>query len=294
MAEWLGRGLQNLSHRFDSGRRLQFSCPNLTNLQIIARMRGVSQNSGRFSFSPAFSAGSMENRIQAGFLPARVLPLRNEKLSAYTQQTLVLPRNVWFTPEAVILDALISLAKLFFLWKNILKAAPGIAFRAAVLMLLIFLAIGAKNQPNTVVAGSLSVPIDKPVDLKISAKITAGKAPKLVWPVPKTYISSSFSYNHQGIDLPTAYGTPVGSFTTGKVVFAGWDGGFGKAVVIRHENGLTSRYAHLSSINVGQGEKVYVGNIVGRVGTTGVTTGSHLHFEIHTQNGGVNPLNVLP
>lgn len=236
----------------------------------------------------------MENRVQAGFLPARALPLRNEKLSAYTQQTLALPRNVWFTPEAVILDALISLAKLFFLWKNILKAAPGIAFRTAVLMLLIFLAIGAKNQPNTVVAGSSTVPIDKPADLKISGEITAGKAPKLVWPVPKTYISSGFSHHHQGIDLPTTYGTPVGSFAAGKVVFAGWDGGFGKAVVIRHENGLTSRYAHLSSINVEQGEKVYVGNIVGSVGTTGVTTGSHLHFEIHNQNGAVNPLNVLP
>ncbi len=236
----------------------------------------------------------MEKRVQAGFLPARALPLRNEKLSAYTQQTLALPRNVWFTPEAVILDALISLAKLFFIWKNILKAAPSIAFRTAVLMLLIFLAIGAKNQPNTIVAGTSAVPIDKPTDLKISAEITAGKAPKLVWPVPKTYISSDFSYLHQGIDLPTAYDTPVGSFTAGEVSFAGWDGGFGKAVVIRHKDGLTSRYAHLSSINVKRGQKVYVGNIVGSVGTTGVTTGPHLHFEIHKATGAVNPLNILP
>ena len=236
----------------------------------------------------------MEKRIQAGFLPARALPLRSEKLSAYTQQALALPRNVWFTPEAVILDALISVAKLIFLWKNILRAAPGVAFRTAVLMLLIFLAVGAKSQPGTIVAGSSTVPIEKSVDLKISTKVTANKVPKLVWPVPKTYVSSSFSYFHQGIDIPIAYGTPVGSFSAGKVTFAGWDGGFGKAVVIRHKNGLTSRYAHLSSISVKNGQKVYVGNIVGSVGTTGYTTGSHLHFEVHKATGAVNPLNILP
>jgi murein DD-endopeptidase MepM/ murein hydrolase activator NlpD len=235
----------------------------------------------------------MEKRVQVGFLPTRALPLRSGKLFI-SSHTLALPHHVGFAPEAVIHDTLVSTAKLLFVWRSVLRNGPAFVLRTVILMLLIFLAIGAKQTPSTLVAGSSISPIEKPTDLQIATKITAGKAPKLVWPVPKTYISSHFSYFHQGIDIPTPYGSPVRSFTSGKVIFAGWDGGFGKAIVIRHKNGLISRYAHLSDIHVQNGEKIYVGNIVGSIGTTGIATGSHLHFEIHSGSGSLNPLTVLP
>jgi murein DD-endopeptidase MepM/ murein hydrolase activator NlpD len=98
---------------------------------------------------------------------------------------------------------------------------------------------------------------------------------------------------HDGVDIASPYGTPVGAACDGVVSAAGWMGGFGNAVIVEHRNGFRTLYGHLSVISVRQGQQVRAGNFIGRVGSTGWSTGPHLHFTL-TQNGRyINPLQVL-
>jgi len=96
---------------------------------------------------------------------------------------------------------------------------------------------------------------------------------------------------HNGIDIPMKVGTPVYPSRSGTVVFAGWLGGYGYVVDVKHSDGYITRYGHLSKIGVEKGAKVQKGrSLLGRVGSTGTSTGPHLHFEILTNTGrSVNP-----
>ncbi|MEW5822558.1 MAG: M23 family metallopeptidase [Cyanobacteriota bacterium] len=98
---------------------------------------------------------------------------------------------------------------------------------------------------------------------------------------------------HNGIDIAAGAGTRVNSMKQGKVVFAGKQGGYGNLVIIDHGNGLTTRYAHLSSINVRVGDTIAAGQHIGGVGTTGNSTGNHLHFEVRENGKAVNPRNYI-
>ena len=80
---------------------------------------------------------------------------------------------------------------------------------------------------------------------------------------------------------------------TGTVSFVGWQNGYGQLVVIDHGGGLTTRYGHLSQIEVAQGESVTRGELVGKVGSTGRSTGPHLHYEVRINDEPVNPLQYL-
>jgi len=99
--------------------------------------------------------------------------------------------------------------------------------------------------------------------------------------------------HHDGIDISQPAGTPVKPISSGVVTFAGNKGGYGMMVEIAHDNGLTSRYAHLSSLAVQAGEQISPEQIVGQVGQTGLATGPHLHLEILRQNTPIDPLTVL-
>ncbi|MGC8798448.1 MAG: peptidoglycan DD-metalloendopeptidase family protein [candidate division WOR-3 bacterium] len=101
---------------------------------------------------------------------------------------------------------------------------------------------------------------------------------------------------HQGVDYVAPRGTPVSAIADGVVTMAGWNGGYGKMVEIRHSGGLTSRYGHLSGYGPGikVGRSVRQGATVGYVGATGLATGPHLHFEIRKDGKPVNPLKVIP
>lgn len=99
---------------------------------------------------------------------------------------------------------------------------------------------------------------------------------------------------HTGIDIANKYGTPITPFAKGKVIYAGeisW--GFGKHIVIDNGNNVTSIYAHLSEIDVSVGEMVSPGDIIGKEGDTGWTTGPHLHFQINVYGIPVNPRTFL-
>ncbi len=120
-----------------------------------------------------------------------------------------------------------------------------------------------------------------------------------IWPTTLHYLSGytySPATNHFGIDIAGKLGYPVYAVDNGVVVYAGWnDWGYGYVVVIDHGNGWQSLYAHLSQIYVGCGQAVYQGDMIAAIGSTGNSSGPHLHFELrHEQYGKVNPLNFLP
>ncbi len=97
---------------------------------------------------------------------------------------------------------------------------------------------------------------------------------------------------HHGVDYAAPYGFPVYSVADGRVVYAGWMGGYGKVVIVKHGNGFETRYAHLSKILVGRGYHVMQGQTVGLVGSTGLSTGPHLHFEVRKNGEIINPLTI--
>lgn len=110
------------------------------------------------------------------------------------------------------------------------------------------------------------------------------------------YVSSQFGYRtfdnsfHDGIDYAANFGTPVYSAMSGKVIFAGWDNtGYGNYVVVEHANGYVTGYAHLAEIVVSKGDTVEAGQCVGAVGSTGYSTGNHLHFSIRVNGEFTNP-----
>jgi murein DD-endopeptidase MepM/ murein hydrolase activator NlpD len=100
--------------------------------------------------------------------------------------------------------------------------------------------------------------------------------------------------NHPGIDLAAATGTGVAAAAGGTVVHAGPAGTYGNLVTVRHENGFETRYAHLSAVDVSVGDVVEAGQDIGKVGTTGHSTGPHLHFEVRQDGRPVDPSPLLP
>ena len=98
---------------------------------------------------------------------------------------------------------------------------------------------------------------------------------------------------HEGIDLGAAYGTPIAAAAAGTVIYAGWLGGYGNLDVIDHGGGLSTAYGHQSRISVSVGEQVAQGQIIGDVGSTGHSTGPHLHFEVRVNGQAVDPLGYL-
>ena len=116
------------------------------------------------------------------------------------------------------------------------------------------------------------------------------------WPVGNHYLSGfGFSSYHLGVDLAAAVGTPVFAADSGTVVYAGWnDSGYGNLVAIDHNNGYKTIYAHLSSISVACGSNISSGQMVGLSGSTGKSTGGHLHFEIRYYSQYINPFQILP
>ena len=98
---------------------------------------------------------------------------------------------------------------------------------------------------------------------------------------------------HTGIDISATIGTPVHASGDGIVLHAGWNGGYGRCVIIDHGNNYQTWYAHLSRMDVIEGEEIRQGEVLGAVGTTGRSTGAHLHYEVRIGNTPVNPYRFL-
>lgn len=130
-----------------------------------------------------------------------------------------------------------------------------------------------------------------------------GKIARFRNPIMGSCVSSDFgprprptagaSSYHQGCDLSAGCGTPVRSTAPGRVVFAGRYGGYGNAVIVQHNNGSRSLYAHLSRILVRTGIRPGINTVIGKVGSTGVSTGCHLHFGLMRNGRYVDPQNSI-
>jgi murein DD-endopeptidase MepM/ murein hydrolase activator NlpD len=99
---------------------------------------------------------------------------------------------------------------------------------------------------------------------------------------------------HGGVDIAADTGTPVAASRGGRVSFAGWSGVYGYAVFLDHEEGWQTRYAHLSRIDVRVGDLLRQGAVLGAVGSTGLSTGPHLHFEVRYDGRALDPLTFVP
>jgi len=142
----------------------------------------------------------------------------------------------------------------------------------------------------------------RPASASSNLKVTTG----FIRPVSGA-ITSPFGYRthpifntrkfHSGIDIGAPMNTPIKASNTGNVIMAGWYGGYGKVVIIDHGivrgQPITTLYGHLNTISVKQGQKVTQGQIIGRVGTTGYSTGPHCHFEVRVKGQPRNPLNYI-
>lgn len=117
-----------------------------------------------------------------------------------------------------------------------------------------------------------------------------------IWPSANHYLSGNdFWSGHLAIDIAGATGDGVWAADAGVVVFAGWaNGGYGYMVMVDHGNGYQTLYAHLSSVSARCGQSVAAGSYIGAIGSTGNSTGSHLHFEIRIYGQFINPWHVLP
>jgi murein DD-endopeptidase MepM/ murein hydrolase activator NlpD len=123
-------------------------------------------------------------------------------------------------------------------------------------------------------------------------------------PVEMMRFSSHFGYrtdpfqgrrkNHKGVDIPGPVGTPIFATADGIVGRAQWVSGYGKYIELEHGNAIQTRYGHLSGMNVTSGQRVKQGDIIGFMGSTGRSTGSHLHYEVRIAGEPVNPMSFFP
>jgi len=150
----------------------------------------------------------------------------------------------------------------------------------------------------------LAVFIPLPVSADRDTQLEIANTKPLVYPIVSPRISSNFGKrkhpiskairHHQGIDLAVPKGAHVRAVQKGQVVWAGSYKGYGKLITIKHGDQTFSLYGHLSEINVETGQLVPAGKMIGRVGSTGNSTGNHLHFEWRLAGKAINPKKVLP
>jgi len=119
-----------------------------------------------------------------------------------------------------------------------------------------------------------------------------------IWPtwgtITSTFNEKRWGSIHKGLDIANNTGTPISSTASGIVIFAGWDSGYGKKVIIYHMDKYTTVYAHLNDIYVSVGDTVKQGQAIGEMGDTGRSTGPHLHYEVYVNGQPQNPREYLP
>ncbi len=155
-----------------------------------------------------------------------------------------------------------------------------------------------EQQENQLLAESQSL-----TGVIAGAQGAGGGTGELIWPVNAPVVSP-FGYRihpilhyrklHTGIDLAAGYGTPIRASDSGSVIYATWMGGYGNVIIIDHGRGISTLYAHQSSLAAGSGAHVSRGQVIGYVGSTGFSTGPHLHYEVRLNGNPVDPMGYLP
>jgi murein DD-endopeptidase MepM/ murein hydrolase activator NlpD len=142
----------------------------------------------------------------------------------------------------------------------------------------------ARAQIHRLTRALGAIPVRRPVDGEVDTSSSFGV---------RTDPFTGSPAMHTGVDLHGETGEPVRATADGKVTAAGWSGGYGRMVDVDHGNGLSTRYGHLSIIDVHVGQSVRMGQVVGRVGSTGRSTGPHLHYETRVRGEAVDPQKFL-
>ena len=165
-----------------------------------------------------------------------------------------------------------------------MDGAFGLRTRAAVMRFQRFARIGVDGLAGPATVGALRRRAPRPplsLSWPLGGPLTQGFGPR----------GARF---HAGIDLAASYGAPVGAARRGRVAYAGWhNGGFGYLVAIAHGRGVRTLYAHLARTTVYVGQRVAAGTRIGLVGSTGISTGPHLHFEVRYRGAAADPLRAL-
>ena len=141
----------------------------------------------------------------------------------------------------------------------------------------------------------------RPTLLALCGGISIIEDGELCWPLPgHTYISCNFgdddaygNSGHRGTDIPAPEGTPILAAHSGTVIISGWNNSYGNQVLLDNGAGLSTRYAHMTQTAVTAGEAVTAGQVIGYVGSTGDSTGNHLHFEVMQNGVRVNPMDMV-
>jgi len=165
-----------------------------------------------------------------------------------------------------------------------------------------WLATTAGTTDGMVVPSMDDDPVDNKIDhklMQLEATVSTQVHPflKFLNPIQNALVSSPFGFRwgrpHQGIDLAAPLGTPIFSAETGKVVYSSWKQGYGNFVVVDHGHGYETHYAHCSKMMVHVGQVVRKGQLIAKVGSTGNSTGPHLHFEVIANGIHRNPVKFL-
>lgn len=139
--------------------------------------------------------------------------------------------------------------------------------------------------------------VSQGVYVQVASRSSSVSNSGMIWPTTATRISSYFgarsSDNHSGIDIDGETGDPVWAAKSGVVTQAGYRGSYGYCVMIDHGNGVSTLYAHLSEVLISEGAQVDIGEVIGLEGSTGNSTGSHLHFEVQVNGTAVEPFNYV-
>lgn len=159
---------------------------------------------------------------------------------------------------------------------------------------------GAEVERNILTSETLVEPTTTYMYTGTTPKPKTASNGYFIWPASGTitsyygsrYIFGAYDF-HLGIDIANKYGTNIYAADGGTVTYAGWKGSYGKLIIITHDDGRQTYYGHCSSLLVSAGQKVYQGQHIAEMGSTGNSTGSHLHFEIRVGGRTVNPLNYL-
>lgn len=150
---------------------------------------------------------------------------------------------------------------------------------------------GNENNGNESPAPKSGLEMIKDLIKPPAEKVESGG--KMAWPTVGYRITQYYSWRHRAIDIANKIGTPIYAAADGVVVVAGWGTGYGNHIDIDHGGGLKTRYAHMSKFYVGVGDHVKKGEVIGAMGSTGWSTGPHVHFEVMVGSEKYNPLNYL-
>jgi len=145
-----------------------------------------------------------------------------------------------------------------------------------------------KATPITKINNAVAV-----IEKLVNPKQGTESGTRLLWPTEGHRITQYYSWRHTAVDIANKVGTPLYAADSGTVEFAGWSNGYGNNVVINHGNGMKTRYAHASKLFVKVGEKVTRGEQIAAMGSTGWSTGPHIHFEVMVNGVKLNPLNYI-